>query len=129
MRSYNSDDKVIKDLLETNIRQRGEIGGSTVKLGRRIKELERIYGIHNGGNRSSSTNGGTEIHTQEDLLKQLGIDKESYRRAKSLTTLPPEIQELVEQGNISSSTASRLIARLTPDQQSVYSVLFLNSKP
>lgn len=117
MRSYDSEDKVIKDLLETNIRQRGEIGGSTVKLGRRIRELERIYGIQQGNNQyqEDSTIGGKR--TQEDLLKQLGIDKESYRRAKSLTTLPPEIQDLVEQGSISPSTASRLIAKLTPEQQ------------
>lgn len=115
MRSYDSEDKIIKDLLETNVRQRGNIGGSSVKLGRRIRELERIYGIRNGGDRSSSTNGGSV--TQEDLLKQLGIDKESYRRAKSLTTLPPEIQDLIEQGNISPSTASRLIAKLSPTEQ------------
>ena len=117
MRSYDSEDKIIKDLLETNIRQRGDIGGSSVKLGRRIRELERIYGIQQGNNQyqEDSTNGGKL--TQEDLLKQLGIDKESYRRAKSLTTLPTEIQDLIEQGNISPSTASRLIAKLTPEQQ------------
>lgn len=117
MRSYDSEDKIIKDLLETNVRQRGNIGGSSVKLGRRIRELERIYGIQQGNNQyqEDSTNGGKL--TQEDLLKQLGIDKESYRRAKSLTTLPTEIQDLIEQGNISPSTASRLIAKLTPEQQ------------
>ena len=53
---YDSDDDIIKDLLETNIRQRGEIGGSTVKLGRRIKELERIYGIKQGRPEKNSTN-------------------------------------------------------------------------
>lgn len=112
---YDDEDAILKDLLETNIRQRGTIGGSSVKLGRRIRELERIYGIRNGGDRSSSTIGG--LATQEDLLKQLGLNKETYRRAKSLTTLPSEIQDLIEQGNISPSTASRLIAKLTPEQQ------------
>lgn len=115
MRSYESEDAVLKDLLETNIRQRGTIGGSSVKLGRRIRELERIYGIRNGGDRSSSNIVGTA--TQEVLLKQLGLNKETYRQAKSLTTLPSEIQDLIEQGNISPSTASRLIAKLTPEQQ------------
>ena len=86
-------------------------------MGRRIRELERIYGIQQGNNQyqEDSTNGGKL--TQEDLLKQLGIDKESYRRAKSLTALPTEIQDLIEQGNISPSTASRLIAKLTSEQQ------------
>ena len=69
---YDSDDDIIKDLLETNIRQRGEIGGSTVKLGRRIKELERIYGIRQGGDRSKTTNG--HLASQEELAHQLGIN-------------------------------------------------------
>lgn len=118
MRSYDSEDKIIKDLLETNIRQRGDIGGSSVKLGRRIRELERIYGIHNGGNdKVARSSNGTTGYTESDLANQLGIDINTLKRAKSLTTLPPEIQDLIEQGNISPSTASRLIAKLTPEQQ------------
>lgn len=34
----------------TNIRQRGIGNPNPVKLGRCIKELERIYGIEHGGN-------------------------------------------------------------------------------
>lgn len=118
MRSYDNEDKIIKDLLETNVRQRGNIGGSSVKLGRRIRELERIYGIHNGGNDkvARTANGETGL-SQEDLAQQLGISVDTLQRAKSLTTLPSEIQDLIEQGNISPSTASRLIAKLTPEQQ------------
>lgn len=37
----------------SHIRRRGEIGGSAKKVGRRIKELERLYGIQNGGNRGN----------------------------------------------------------------------------
>ncbi|MEQ2045357.1 hypothetical protein MYD03_08390 [Mediterraneibacter gnavus] len=47
--SKEDEDSIIKDLLETNIRQRGDIGGSAKKVGRRIMELERLYGIKNGG--------------------------------------------------------------------------------
>ena len=47
--SKEDEDSIIKDLLETNIRQRGDIGGSAKKVGRRITELERLYGIKNGG--------------------------------------------------------------------------------
>lgn len=42
---YNNEDEILQDFLETNIRQRGEIGGSAKKVGKRIKELERLYGI------------------------------------------------------------------------------------
>lgn len=116
MRSYDSEDKILKDLLETNIRQRGDIGGSNLKLGRRIKELERIYGVKHGGNRSKSSN-GTFVITDQDIADMNGIDINTLKRAKSLTTLPIEIQDIIEQGNISPSTASRLIAKLTPEQQ------------
>lgn len=121
---YKSEDDVIKDLLETNIRQRGDVGGSDLKLGRRIRELERIYGVRNGSANPkgteigvSSSNGTSRGMTQQDLANQFGIDINTLKRAKSLTTLPSEIQDLIEQGNISPSTASRLIAKLTPKQQ------------
>ena len=121
---YKSEDDVIKDLLETNIRQRGDVGGSDLKLGRRIRELERIYGVRNGSANPkgteigvSSSNGTSRGMTQQDLANQFGIDINTLKRAKSLTTLPSEIQDLIEQGNISPSTASRLIAKLTPEQQ------------
>ena len=117
MRSYDSEDAIIKDLLETNIRQRGNIGGSSVKLGRRIRELERIYGIREGSHGEKRLSNGQSKFTEEELANKLGIDINTLYRAKSLTTLPPEIQELIEQGNISPSTASRLIAKLTPEQQ------------
>ena len=80
VRVYDNEDKIIKDLLETNVRQRGNIGGSSVKLGRRIRELERIYGIHNGGNDkvARTANGETGL-SQEDLAKQLGmVDREKF---------------------------------------------------
>lgn len=38
----------MQNLLETNIRQRGDVGGSAKKMGLRIKELERLYGVHQG---------------------------------------------------------------------------------
>ena len=102
--------------METNIRQRGNVGGSDLKLGRRIKELERIYGVKHGGDRSKSSN-GTFAMTDQDIADMNGINLNTLKRAKSLTTLPSEIQDLIEQGNISPSTASRLIAKLTPEQQ------------
>lgn len=115
---YDDEDAILKDLLETNIRQRGTIGGSSVKLGRRIRELERIYGIHNGGNdKVTRANNVQSGFTQEDLANQLGISVRTLQNAKSLPTLPLEIQELVEQGKISPSTASRLISKLPIEEQ------------
>lgn len=119
MRNYDSDDAVIKDLIETNIRQRGDVGGSDIKLGNRIRELERIYGISHGGDRSKSSNGTFDEPemTQQKLAAQMGIDLNTLKRAKKLTDLPQYLQDLVEERRMSASVASRLIAKLTPEEQ------------
>ena len=121
LRFYADDDAILKDLIETNIRQRGMIGGSQVKLGRRIKELERIYGVRQGSSNEkgapSGSIGTSREYTQSDLANQLGIDLNTLKRAKQLTDLPQEIQDMVESGKITPSTASRVIARLSPDEQ------------
>ena len=78
VRVYEDEDKIIKDLLETNIRQRGDIGGSSIKLGRRIKELERIYGIKQGGDKTKTNN--VQFATQEDLANQLGISVRTLQK-------------------------------------------------
>ena len=111
---YDSEDEILKCLLETNIRQRGDVGGSQLKMGRRIVELERLYGVKRGRpeNRSNGPN-----FTQEQLAEKLGIDERTLKRVKKLATLPPEIQDFVESGTVSPSVASRIIARLPKNQQ------------
>ena len=100
VRIYNDEDAIIKDLLETNVRQRGEIGGSTVKLGRRIMELERLYGVREGSANpkgivvgSSSANGTSPERqfTESELASKLGIGVDTLKRAKKLASLPSEI--------------------------------------
>lgn len=122
VRVYDDEDKVIKDLLETNIRQRGDIGGSSIKLGRRIKELERVYGIREGSHgKKRETNGLSEEMSQEDLAEKLGINLKTLQRAKTLANLSPEIQSLIENGTISASTAARIIgSKLTKEEQTKF---------
>lgn len=123
VRHYDNDDLVLKDLIETNLRQRGDIGGSQVKMARRIRELERIYGIQRGNNQSS--NGDM---TQKKLSDMLGISEGTLLRVKKLLDLLPEIQDEVESGKISFSTASRLISQLDLDEQKeLYNQLFVEN--
>ena len=49
-----AEDWVIKDLIETNVRQRGNIGGSELKAVHRVDELRRIYKVDGGGKHSVS---------------------------------------------------------------------------
>lgn len=54
-----------------------------MKMAKCIIELERIYGIKNGGDRKSDGN-NFALKTQEDLAKQLGIDQRQLIRYKKL---------------------------------------------
>jgi ParB family chromosome partitioning protein len=116
VRIYDNEDKVIKDLIETNIRQRGDISSSSLKMGRIICELERIYGISKGNNQHTNNVGFQK--TQKDVADEMGIDNmESYRNYKKLTTLIPELQDMVDTGSLTTSVAGRIIARLSPTDQ------------
>ena len=117
LRFYADDDAILKDLIETNLRQRGNVSGNQIKLSKCFNELERIYGIKHGNNQRNVDSNNVGVLTQQELLDRLGINKETYRQIKQLANLPQEIQDMVESGKITPSTASRVIARLSPDEQ------------
>lgn len=115
-RTFDSEDEILKQLIETNIRQRGIGNANPVKFGRCIAELERIYGIRQGRpSEENETNGRNK--TQSDLAEDLGVDKKTLQRAKKLAELPEELQQMVMDGKVTASTASRVIARLSPEEQ------------
>ena len=95
---------VAADLLETNIRQRGDVGGSAKKVGKRIKELERIYGIRNGSanekgnNRIGEPNNSVDQKSQHDLATQMGISVDTLQNYKLLADMIPELSDLVDTG-------------------------------
>lgn len=117
-RIYDEEDKILKDLLETNLRQRGLGNTNPIKLGRCLLELERIYGIRQGSAGKVSLDSTLSTpKTQEDLISELGMNKDTYLNYKKLTTLIPELQNLVENDTISPSVASRVISKLSDEQQ------------
>ena len=93
-----SDDEVLLDLLESNIRRRGEIGGSAKKLGRCIKELERIYGIEHGNNQFDRTPKVSDSLNQEQLAEMIGISVDTLQNYKLLAEMIPELSDLVDTG-------------------------------
>ena len=124
----SKEDWILKDLIETNVRQRGEIGGSELKAIHRVDELRRIYGVQNGGDRGNQYTGGkvavvtmsqlaNSPQTTEEVCAAAGIDYASYRQFKALADLNPDWQELLEAGNVSASVASRIIAKLPANKQ------------
>ena len=73
-----------------------DIGGSAKKVGRRIKELERLYGIEHGGDRKSKPNNSVLNNSQSDLASQLGISVDTLQNYKMLSDMIPELEELDE---------------------------------
>lgn len=122
-RSYESEDEILKQLIETNIRQRGVGNTNAVKLGRCIKELERIYGVRNGSANEKGDNRigeGTKFRdqkTQEDLAEELDMSTKQLRKYKSLTDLIPELQDAVQSGQITATTAMGFVKKLSPEEQ------------
>ena len=73
----------------------------------RIKELERIYGIHNGN--QLSNNYKAEIK-QTDLADKLGMSMQTLLNYKKLTEMIPELEELVDTGIVTKTTALAIIS-------------------
>ena len=117
---YDSEDEILKQLIETNLIQRGIGNLNPVKFGRCILELERLYGIKNGNNqhtgRVPQVAEGSTI-TQADLAAKIGISVDSLNRYKQLTTAVPEIQQLLQDKVISPSAVRSIVKRLSNEEQ------------
>ena len=116
IKSYKDEDAIIKDLLETNIRQRGDVGGSAKKVGLRIKELERLYGVKHGGDREASLN-NSNLLSQSDIANQLGISIATLHNYKMLSDMIPELEELIDTGIVTKTTAIAIMKNLSEDEQ------------
>lgn len=116
---YESEDEILADLIETNIRQRGIGNPNPVKLGRCIKELERIYGVEHGNNQYNRNPKVSEssISSQEQLADMIGISVDTLSNYKKLTELVPELQDWVETGILAPTTAIALVRYMSPSEQ------------
>ena len=85
-----------------NIRQRGDVGGSSKKVGKRIKELERIYRIEKGNNQHSSLPKNS-VSSQSDLAEQMGISVDTLQNYKLLADMIPELSDLVDTGIVTKT--------------------------
>ncbi|MCI1966565.1 MAG: hypothetical protein LKJ17_10615 [Oscillospiraceae bacterium] len=99
-------------------------------MGRIICELERIYGVRQGsaGKVSLDSQSANPKVAQSDIADELNLDIASYKRYKKLTTLIPELQEMVDSGSLTTSVASRIIARLSPIDHYFSSIILILCK-
>ncbi|MEA5008587.1 hypothetical protein [Clostridium tyrobutyricum] len=107
---------ILEDLISTNILQRGIGNCNPMKMAKCIIELERIYGIRQGSAGQPHTD-NLNGKTQSDLAKQFNISQQQLQDYKKLTTLIPELQTLIENNVLKSTTAYKIWAKLSPDEQ------------
>lgn len=87
-----------------------------------IRELERIYGIHNGGNRGNqyveAEPSYSVLAKQADIASQMGISVDTLQNYKLLADMIPELDELVDTGIVTKTTALAMMKSLSEDEQS-----------
>lgn len=108
MKTYYSEDEILKDLLETNVRQRGSINTSSVKSAAIISTLEKIY----KGDKSDTT-----PNNQKELADKLGVSLRTLQYIKQLDKLPDELKLILEDGKITSSTGLKIMEKLSEEEQ------------
>ena len=113
--TYNNEDQILQDLIETNIRQRGDVGGSAKKVGKRIKELERIYGVREG--RPEKLPNYSVVKSQEDIAAQMGISVDTLQNYKMMAEMIPELDDLMDTGIVTKTTALAMMKSLSPQEQ------------
>ena len=117
------DQMIVKDLIETNVRQRGDVGGSELKIVRRVNALCDVYGVRRGtgGDRvnqhclkKAMANAPSSVPEVCDLV---GVPYTTFRNIHRITSLTTEMIEKMEAGEIPATVAASVIAKLTPEQQ------------
>ena len=114
IRLYDSDDEILLDLLESNIRRRGDVGGSARKMGMRIRELERLYGVKEGRPEKLPNN---SVVNQSDIASQMGISVDTLQNYKLLSDMIPELSDLVDTGIVTKTTALAMMRNLSEKEQ------------
>lgn len=109
VKNYKTEQDELKDLIETNLRQRGTISTSDIKSGAIVKALEGIY----KKDKKSDT-----PKNQQELANKLGISLRNLQYLKKLNELPDELREIIETDKVTTSTALRVVDKLSDQERS-----------
>ncbi len=116
----SKDQWILKDLIETNVRQRGEIGGNELKMVRRVDALCDIYEIRRGGGRPKIVLNEDNYDAPRNInaiCDKVGTTRKQYYQSTPLLDLEDAVIKRFESGEIPITVAARLISKLTPEQQ------------
>ncbi|MDN5316718.1 MAG: ParB family transcriptional regulator, chromosome partitioning protein [Thermoanaerobacterium sp.] len=128
----SANDWILKELIETNLRQRGIGNTNPMKSARCLLKLYEIYGIRKGGYRGDLQNlGGQSDIMSQSLPKKyqkyladiLGISVRQLQRLYKLNDLIPELQQLVEEKKLTTTEAMQLALLDEEVQSKLYHAL------
>lgn len=108
------ENEMLMQLIVSNF---GRAKNDPIKQGELIAEYEKLRGIQRGGDHMPKANGNNSRLLQEDLAKEFGCDVSTLRNLKRLAKLPPEIHEIIRSGKLSPTTAIKVIAPLSVEEQ------------
>ena len=119
---YDNEENEIKDLIESNLRQRVLGNTNPVKLGRCFSFLNKWYGFKNGGDRKSeekvfTLKNSDDPHNQTELAESYGITKQTMNNYMRMADMIPELEDLVDTGIVTKDTALAMIRNLSSNEQ------------
>ena len=121
MIEYENKNQEIKDLIESNLRQRVLGNTNPVKLGRCFSFLNEYYGFVHGGDRKSSEKVfnliSDEPTNQKELAESYGITQQTMNNYMRMASMIPELEDLVDTGIVTKDTALAIIRNLSSDEQ------------
>lgn len=129
IRHYDTQSAVIRDLLETNLMQRGEIISGYIKKSRILETMRQFYGVRHGGDRKSkqyNENNMDEkskgamhplIDKYNEVKEKLNLNDNDAKYLMRFAQLLPELQEAVDDDKLPFSIATRLLHKLSADEQ------------
>lgn len=126
MIEYTDEKKQIKDLIESNLKQRVVGNPNPIKLGRCFNFLSEYCEIQHGakefqGNRYTgslvSPNKSESLETQISLANTYGISVDTMENYIKLSKAIPEVASLVETGTITKTTALAMMKKLSEQEQ------------
>lgn len=126
MIQYENEEKEVKDLIESNLRQRVLGNTNPVKLGRCFIFLNKYYGFERGGNGSNQYEQKAKLLTianpnipsnQIELADSYNITRQTMNNYMRMASIIPELEDLVDTGIVTKDTALAIIKNLTNDEQ------------
>ncbi|MDM0529532.1 ParB/RepB/Spo0J family partition protein [Clostridium perfringens] len=104
------EDEKRKKLLATNF---GRLENNPMKQSKVITEYEKLCEIKHGGARGHNVH----LNNQEQIASEFGITPRQLRRLKKLQDLIPELQDMVEQDELSATVGHQIWARMSQEEQ------------